>query len=213
MKKVDSILTYASLLVYPIGWFTIAPIVAYGFLKICQWQPIFYWVFLAYPLWVFYNRDEAVKGTLRNDSWRRMAIFRYLANYFPMKIHKTSELDSSKCYIFAHFPHGCVTYCNVINFGTEATGVSAIFPGIKVSPLTLDLNFYFPIVRECIQRLGFGSVSAESIKYRLTKKGPGQAVSIVVGGEAEKALTDPNNPYLCKFSDRKGFVKMALKTG
>jgi hypothetical protein len=55
-------------------------------------------------------------------------------------------------------------------------------------------------------------VSRESIEWILTKQGPGNAAIIVVGG-AEEALEANPGKYNLKLKDRKGFVKMAIKTG
>ena len=207
-------LTYLALITYPFGWLLLAPFLLFLILSLGFLHPSIIVISVAYALWLLvFNSDVPVKGGKRVDSWRRFALFRHFANYFPIKLHKTTELDPSNCYIFAHFPHGCVSFSNVINFGTEATGVSATFPGLTFSPLTLEINFYVPIIREFIERMGFGSVSAPSIEYRLTQKGPGQVLSLLVGGAAEAALTSPEEPYICRFSKRKGFVKMALKTG
>ena len=211
-SMIYTVLTYLSLLIYPLGLWSVPLVAIAVLLHLAALYPIFYLVFILYPLWTLVNADQAVTGRGRVESWRQMAVFRYIANYFPVKLHKTSELDPDKCYILAHFPHGCICYANVINFGTDGSGVSKLFPGISVSPLTLDINFYLPLLREFLVKLGFGSVSAKSIHYRLTKL-KGQAISIVIGGAAEAALTDPNEPYICQFSQRKGFIKLAMKTG
>ena len=65
------------------------------------------------------------------------------------------------------------------------------------------MNIYF---------LGVCDVSKESIEWILTKQGKGNAVVIVVGGAEEALEARPGN-YKLTLARRKGFVKMALRTG
>lgn len=55
-------------------------------------------------------------------------------------------------------------------------------------------------------------MSELALKYKLTQKGSGNAVIIVVGGASEALLCRPgaSTVYL---KNHKGFVKLALKTG
>lgn len=55
-------------------------------------------------------------------------------------------------------------------------------------------------------------MSRSALKYLLTQKGSGNAVVIVVGGAAEALLCQPGASTLL-LKQRKGFVKLALKTG
>lgn len=59
---------------------------------------------------------------------------------------------------------------------------------------------------------GVCPVSELSLKYNLTQKGTGNAVAIVVGGAAEAILSLPGVSLLY-LKNRKGFIKIALKTG
>lgn len=60
--------------------------------------------------------------------------------------------------------------------------------------------------------LGLVDVSRDSINYVCGKKGGGNAAIIVVGGAAESLEAVPGRATLV-LKKRKGFVKMALKTG
>ena len=55
-------------------------------------------------------------------------------------------------------------------------------------------------------------VSRAGIDYLLTKMGTGNAAGIGVGG-AEEALEAHQGTYKVILKNRKGFVKMALRTG
>jgi len=43
---------------------------------------------------------------------------------------------------------------DIVNFGTEGTNVSEVFPGIRISWLTLKANFNVPLFRDYIMALG-----------------------------------------------------------
>jgi len=55
-------------------------------------------------------------------------------------------------------------------------------------------------------------VSKESIEWILTRQGSGNAAIIAVGG-AEEALEAKPGKFNVKLNGRKGFVKIALRTG
>jgi hypothetical protein len=83
--------------------------------------------------------------------------------------------------------------------------------------LTLESNFRYPIYREYALRLGMASVSRESCENILSKggqngEGMGRAITIVVGGARESLDAKPCTIRLV-LRRRKGFVKMAIRTG
>lgn len=59
---------------------------------------------------------------------------------------------------------------------------------------------------------GMCDVTRESCEYILTKKGAGNSVVIAVGGSAEALDAHPGT-YTLTLKNRKGFIKLALKTG
>lgn len=67
---------------------------------------------------------------------------------------KTHNLLPSRNYIFGYHPHGIFCFGAFCNFGTEATGFSKKFPGIKPSLATLAGNFRFPILRDYLMSGG-----------------------------------------------------------
>ena len=72
--------------------------------------------------------------------------------------------------------------------------------------------FKFPFFRDIVMALGVCDVSKESIQHILTKQDKGNAVIVVIGGAAESLDARPGS-YKLTLKDRKGFVKLALKTG
>lgn len=59
----------------------------------------------------------------------------------------------------------------IANFGTDATGFSRLFPGLRPHLLTLANNFHLPLYRELLLALGICSVSMKSCQ-NILKKGP-----------------------------------------
>ncbi|KAM5197659.1 diacylglycerol O-acyltransferase 2-like protein 6 [Hipposideros larvatus] len=162
--------------------------------------------------WLAYDWNTHSQGGRRSAWVRNWTLWKYFGNYFPVKLVKTHELSPKNNYIIANHPHGIVSYGVFINFATEATGFAQIFPGITPSVGTLEGIFWLPIVRDYVMSLGVCPVSELALKYLLTQKGSGNAVIVVVGGAAEALLCRPGASTIL-LEQRKGFVKLALKTG
>lgn len=126
----------------------------------------------------------------------------------------------------------------VATFGTEATGFSEYFPGVKPHLLTLgeychaewggailplcvthftrvltpsDSNFKIPFYRDLLMSMGICSVSRRSCRAILDL-GPGNAITIVVGGAAESLAAHPGTHDLT-LKRRFGFIKVAIREG
>jgi len=96
-------------------------------------------------------------------------------------------------------------------FATESIGFSKHFPGITPHLLTLSSNFYLPIYREILMWMGIASVSRKSCA-NILKKGPGQSITIVIGGAAESLSAHPGTADLT-LKKRFGFIKLAIQYG
>ena len=75
------------------------------------------------------------------------------------------------------------------------TGFSEAFPGIIPHLLTLASNFRMPFYRDIILAMGICSVSKQSCS-NILKKGPGNSITIVVGGAAESLSAHPGTADL-----------------
>jgi 2-acylglycerol O-acyltransferase 2 len=153
----------------------------------------------------------------RSEYLRSLPLWKFFAAYFPMRLHKTYDLPSDRKYIFGYHPHGIISHGAWCAFGTNALGFAEKFPGITNTLLTLESNFRIPFYRDWILAMGMASVSKESIRNTLTHGGPkndgtGRAVTIVIGGARESLTAQPGTLRLI-LKGRKGFVKMALRTG
>ncbi|KAM7183537.1 Diacylglycerol acyltransferase domain containing protein [Naviculisporaceae sp. PSN 640] len=180
--------------------------------------PLTWPLLIPYLLHILLSK-AATDGKLRfrSERFRRMKAWKHFADYFPAKLHKTHDLPPTRKYIFGYHPHGIISHGGFAAFATEALGFSEKFPGITNSLLTLDSNFRIPIYREYILSLGIRSVSKESILNTLTQGGPnnegmGRAVTIVIGGARESLEAQPGTMHLV-LAERKGFIKLAIRTG
>lgn len=179
---------------------------------------------LSWPLLLIYllhvlNSKAATDGSLkyRSEWFRRSFMWRFFADYFPARLHKTHDLPPTRKYIFGYHPHGIISHGAWVAFATDALGFAEKFPGITNSLLTLDSNFRIPLYREYVLAAGVRSVSKESIVNILTKGGPngegmGRGVTIVIGGARESLEAQPGYMRLI-LKERKGFIKLAVRTG
>ncbi|XP_072034716.1 2-acylglycerol O-acyltransferase 2-A-like [Amphiura filiformis] len=134
------------------------------------------------------------------------------AEFLPIELHKTADLDPNQNYIIAYHPHGIMVMGAFIHFGTEATGFSKLFPGIKTSLLILRGWFYFPFLRDYVMLAGICDSSKDSIDYLLSKSGVGNAVCLAIGGAREALDTEPGK-HRVLLNRRKGFIKKAMEHG
>jgi 2-acylglycerol O-acyltransferase 2 len=116
--------------------------------------------------------------------------------FSPIELRKTVDLPTNKNYIMGYHPHGIISVGAFVNFGTNATGFSRLFPGISHRLCTLAPNFKVPFLSTFLLSLGLISASRGSITSVVRRKknadgtvadGNGKAAIIVVGG-AEEAL-------------------------
>lgn len=91
---------------------------------------------------------------------------------------KTHDLSPKHNYIIVSHPHGILSFGAFINFATEATGFSRIFPSITPFLATLEGVFWIPIVREYVMSMGrYKNSSHSEIQLKIpTPIGPGLLV-------------------------------------
>jgi len=161
---------------------------------------------------VLYDRDTP-KTCSRSRKWfRRSIVWRYFADYFPIHLVKTCELNPKRNYVFACHPHGVLAVGMFANFATEGTGFSETFPGITPFACTLAGQFCFPIRREYILMTGCIEVSKEALGNVLRESNKGHAAVITVGGASEILRARPGH-YDLVLGRRKGFIRAAIVNG
>ncbi|OQV14228.1 2-acylglycerol O-acyltransferase 2-A [Hypsibius exemplaris] len=173
-------------------------------------QSRFWWIPLLYVGWYIWDWDQENRGGRRSNYLRSLGIFKIWSAYFPVTLTKTADLPLDNNYIFAYHPHGIIGMGVLCSFMTEATGFSQQFPGLIVHQLTTRLGYIWPVAREFFMAMGASNASKENIRHiTLTKN---NAIVVVVGGAMESMDAHPGSTtHVLKH--RKGFVRMALKTG
>ncbi|KAI4278448.1 MAG: hypothetical protein LQ337_001001 [Flavoplaca oasis] len=181
--------------------------------------PLFWPLLFPYTIYVLLSAAPH-SGTLshRSPFLRSLPIWSLFASYFPARLHRSSRLEPTRKYIFGYHPHGIISHGAFATFATEACGFSTLFPGITNTLLTLDSNFRVPLYRDYALAMGLASVSRESCENILTKggangEGMGRAITIVVGGARESLDAQPHSHLRLVLKRRKGFVKLAIRTG
>ncbi|CAG5107847.1 Similar to mogat2-a: 2-acylglycerol O-acyltransferase 2-A (Xenopus laevis) [Cotesia congregata] len=185
-----------------IGWLS-----TIYFLLFTTWMRYFS---IFYLMWIYYDKDTCIRGG-------RALWWYYYRDYFPIKLHKTVDLEPSKNYLFCAYPHGILASGAFAAFATNILEFEKLFPGLESKMLTLTQHFMVPFFREFAYCCGACSSSAESIENLLSYKTTSpedfnNAVILIVGGAAE-ALNCKPSTYRIIYNKRKGFIRMALKTG
>ena len=121
-----------------------------------------FWLIL---LWCHKTIDRLIDFPLRYV--RRWGLWRHFANFFPIKVVKTSELDPKKSYLIGSHPHGILSFGSFCTFGTDALDIKNIFPGLTTTLVTLPLNFHLPGTREIVAGSGICSSTKKSMETLL----------------------------------------------
>ncbi|XP_062983826.1 2-acylglycerol O-acyltransferase 2 [Elgaria multicarinata webbii] len=172
-----------------------------------------FWVIsMVYAAWWAFDWDTPRKGGRRIKFIRNWIAWRYMKNYFPVTLVKTVALDPTKNYIFGFHPHGVLVAGAFINFCTEATGFSQLFPGLTPYMLMLNIWFRIPFFRDYLMSGGLIPSDKHSASYVLRKPGGGNALIIAVGG-AQEALDARPGAFTLLLENRKGFVRLAIQHG
>jgi 2-acylglycerol O-acyltransferase 2 len=131
----------------------------------------FYWISLAYMVWMYFDLNRSQKGGRMSRWVRNWEIWKHYCRYFPIELVKTTDLDPEKNYLFCVSPHGVMCFGIFGNFATEGNDFSSKFPGITPHLLTLNAQFISPLMREIFMTSGACSASEKSIKYILNNEG------------------------------------------
>ncbi|OTF78832.1 hypothetical protein BLA29_009837, partial [Euroglyphus maynei] len=121
----------------------------------------YYFVTLFYLAWWIFDHETPQRGGRRYDWFRRLPIWRLYAEYFPITLIKTADLSANGKYLFGLHPHGILCFSHSVNFLTEGTNFSELFPGIRPHLVTVNLQFLLPLQRELFLSGGACSASRE----------------------------------------------------
>ncbi|XP_060682881.1 2-acylglycerol O-acyltransferase 2 [Hemiscyllium ocellatum] len=171
-----------------------------------------WFVSVLYATWWYWDRNTPYRGGRSFRFLRRLRLWNYFRDYFPIHLIKTADLDPKKNYIFGFHPHGVLVAGAFGNFCTEVTGFREMYPGLKPHLLMLPLWFRIPFFRDYIMSGGLVPSAKESAQY-LLKRAEGGNVAVIVIGGAPEALDARPGALTLLLKNRKGFVKLALQYG
>ena len=138
------------------------------------------------------------------------SIVKYVLEWLPVRILRTTELDSSKQYVFGCHPHGTLAFNRAaVGFSTD-TLWDAAFPGVKFRVLTASAAFFVPIIRE-LWLWSYCIDASKPTAVRIMEK-ERSSIFVYPGGEREQLETVYRRQRLV-LRDRKGFVKLAMQQG
>ncbi|XP_050523981.1 2-acylglycerol O-acyltransferase 2-A-like isoform X2 [Daktulosphaira vitifoliae] len=161
----------------------------------------FWWFGLAYISWMIIDRNIASSGNpsyyYRIRNIRNWTLWVLVRRYFKIQLVKTHDLPANKSYIFATHPHGTFCIGAFNNILTNASPFRKFFPGLQTFMMILNVHFYMPFHRELY-------ISMDGKK--------GNVAVLMVGGVSEAFQSFPGPVHLV-VNKRKGFVRVALKTG
>jgi Diacylglycerol acyltransferase len=75
-------------------------------------------------------------------TFRKYWSLRWVRDFFPCQLHKTTDLDPSERYIFLYHPHGVICMGANIALSTEGCDFEHVFPGVSIYS-TLAATFWF----------------------------------------------------------------------
>ncbi|XP_071617754.1 2-acylglycerol O-acyltransferase 2 [Heliangelus exortis] len=172
----------------------------------------FWLLSVLYATWWLLDREKPRKGGRRIHALRKSIIWRYMRDYFPITLVKTAELDPKKNYLMGFHPHGVLAAGAFLNFCTEASGFSTLFPGFTPHLMMLSLWFRIPFLRDYVMSGGLVPSDKESASYVLRKPEGGNLLTIIVGG-AQEALEARPGSYTLVLKNRKGFIRLSIQHG
>lgn len=172
-----------------------------------------WWLALLYLIWMKYDSKTPGRCGRPLKVWRKLAFWNHFKNYFPIKLIKTAEISADKNYIFACHPHGLMSLSCFGCLTNDSCKIDKLFPGLNLHFVTLPVQFCIPFRRELLLWLGAIDHSKKSVCHVLDKtQEKGQVAVIVIGGADEASFCDdPNIKVVLR--ERKGFVKIALRSG
>lgn len=137
-------------------------------------------------------------------------VIRWIFEWLPMRMHRTTKLDPSNRYVFACHPHGAFAFNRgLVGFCTDVFWEAA-FPGIKFRVLTATAAFYVPWIREMWLWSYCVDASKKTAVYVMEKLGC--SIFVYPGGEREQMETQRGR-HILYLLNRKGFVKLAMQQG
>ncbi|XP_063908655.1 2-acylglycerol O-acyltransferase 2-like isoform X2 [Zophobas morio] len=174
----------------------------------------FWWLSLIYICSIYLDRKTCENGGRPSNWIQKLSWWQHLRNYFPVRtvLMPGFELHPNKNFLFCCFPHGVIPCGPISSLVTPGNTLQKRYPELILKLAGMELFFYLPFTKEIGLGLGGISCSAKSLTYVLNKPEGGYGVILYPGGAAEAICARPGQHRIV-LKERKGFVKIALKTG
>ncbi|CAD5221880.1 unnamed protein product [Bursaphelenchus okinawaensis] len=172
----------------------------------------FWWYSVFYATWTIVHKFYFFTLPKPWEWLRNHTFWDHYGRYYPMKLHKTAELPPEKNYLLIWHPHGILSFSAGATVMTNITRFTETYPGITRYAATLPLHFLYPLRSFCMAMRGFIPSNFSNIFKVVSHKQGGNAVILAVGG-AEESLESHEGNYKLVLNSRKGFVRLALKSG
>jgi 2-acylglycerol O-acyltransferase 2 len=198
-------------------------LVAYGYTSFigfftffgCLFSPLFFLAF-GYIFWYYSTIDHPFKGGYDSNFVKRLRMWKWFCDYFPIRMHKTCDIDPKSNYIFAVHPTGILNAGTFGCFGTNSTGFENHFPGITPHLLIRTMQFNFPLTREILLFSNACVDDRRSMEWVLNNRGlwskKGQACIVNVASN-EEVLDQTAGKIILSIKSRKDFIRASLQTG
>ncbi|CAL8071220.1 unnamed protein product [Calicophoron daubneyi] len=191
-----------------------------------------------YVYYWFEDTGAEEYGGHRIPAMRRLKLWNFLATYFPVRLVLSRELieyskthvksphtqlsgcgfmglPADKNYLVGYHPHGMICAGAAVNFLSEATGFSSVFPNLQPTLAVLKFLFSIPFFRDLILASGCTAATEKGMLYLLDPAVCGRTgnfVVVVIGGAPEVLESWPGH-YGLYLKSRYGFFRLALQTG
>lgn len=98
----------------------------------------FYLLVIIYLFWTYiFDTKTPHNGGRRFQFFRKLKTWKLVKEFFPAQLIRTAKLNPKRNYVFGYHPHGIMCFGAWLNFATEATEFSELFPGITPYLMTL----------------------------------------------------------------------------
>ncbi|CAD7971582.1 unnamed protein product [Amoebophrya sp. A25] len=148
-------------------------------------------------------------GYWRNNTARRLPLFRALCHYYPHRNVVTCELDPKKTYFFGMHPHGVLALTLAPTFAEGCGLESRLFPGLRIQVCTVPAIFLMPYASELSKLCGMITNDKQNMIKNLRE---GKSIANYVGG-ADEALVSGGGKMRVILKDRMGFVQTCVESG
>lgn len=141
--------------------------------------------------------------------FRDMEASEYIFNYFPIRLHKSENLNPKKRHLFCYHPHGVYVFGLFTLCFPRYSGWRRLFPKINCMIGVANSILSMPLIGTLLGWWGFVPADAGNLRAALRVQ---KNIAIVPGGIAEM-LEFSDKREILYLRERKGFIRLAMQEG